>query len=51
MTEDKEKEFLDRISTCIEERDLDDLDACVSVAAEQAKDMGISPQRASGTLG
>ena len=42
MTEDKVKEFLDRLSACIEKRDLD---ACVSEAAKQAKEMGISPQR------
>jgi hypothetical protein len=39
MTEDKVKEFLDRLSSCIEERDID---ACVSVAAEQAKEIGIA---------
>jgi hypothetical protein len=42
MTEDSEKEFLDRLSACIEEIDLD---ACVSKAADLAKERGISPEK------
>jgi tetratricopeptide (TPR) repeat protein len=40
MTE--EKDFLEKLASCIESRDLD---ACVDKAVELAKEMGISPEK------
>lgn len=42
MTEDKEKDLLEKISSCLEKGDLD---ACVDEAIAWAKELGISPQR------
>lgn len=42
MTEDKEKHLLEKISSCLEKRDLD---ACVDEAIAWAKELGITPQR------
>jgi Tfp pilus assembly protein PilF len=42
MTEDKEKDLLEKISSCVEKGELE---ACVGEAIATAKELGISPQR------